>query len=74
MNTVPSSISLNANDRCDRCNAQAYAVYFKATLELMLCRHHIEALNVALEDAGWQAQLDYVGLEALVERPDAVLA
>ena len=65
MNTV--SINLNATDRCDRCKAQAYAVYSKGTLELMFCRHHIRELNLALEDDGWTAAFDYVGLEEFAE-------
>jgi len=67
MNTGPSSISLNAESRCDRCGAQAYAVYYKGALELMFCRHHIEQYNVALEESDWLVLFDYVGLETLVD-------
>jgi ribosomal protein S14 len=74
MNTTPSSISLNALDRCDRCSAQAFSVYYKGDQELMFCRHHIREFNRALEDSGWQAQFDYVRLEELAESQDTVLA
>jgi hypothetical protein len=76
MNATPSGVNLNATDRCDRCPAQAYAVYFQGSCELMFCKHHIKEYNLALEEAGWQVMFDYVGLERLEEEesPVAVLA
>ena len=45
----PVSESLNANDRCDSCGAQAYV---RATLqfgELLFCLHHATLNKAALE-------------------------
>ena len=45
----PTSESLNANDRCDSCGAQAYV---RATLqfgELLFCLHHATLNKAALE-------------------------
>lgn len=45
----PTSESLNANDRCDSCGAQAYV---RATLqfgELLFCLHHATLNKSALE-------------------------
>lgn len=35
---------LNANDRCDRCSAQAYVLIKGATGELMFCGHHYDKI------------------------------
>lgn len=35
---------LDANDRCDRCSAQAYVLIKGATGELMFCGHHYDKI------------------------------
>lgn len=34
--------SLSANDRCDRCSAQAYTKWVLEESELLFCNHHNE--------------------------------
>lgn len=72
MNATPSGVNLSAHDRCDRCSAQAYAVYYKGGLELMFCKHHIREHNLALEESGWNVMFDYVGLERLEDEESSV--
>jgi len=43
------SSSLNANDRCDVCGAQAYIKVSLATGELLFCAHHGKANKEKLE-------------------------
>ena len=39
--TLEQDRKLDANDRCDRCGAQAYAVYqINTGGELLFCNHH----------------------------------
>lgn len=59
------SIEFNANDRCDRCRAQAFAAANKDGLELLFCAHHIDAHKLSLEMSGWIVSFDYVGLEKI---------
>lgn len=61
------NIELTAHDRCDRCPAQAYAVYRKGNLELSFCLHHVKQHNLALECDDWVAHYDYGGIERLVD-------
>jgi hypothetical protein len=35
---------LTANDRCDRCNAQAYVQVKGSTGDLLFCNHHYEKI------------------------------
>lgn len=35
---------LNATDRCDRCNAQAYVMIKGSTGELLFCGHHYDKI------------------------------
>lgn len=62
---MKSSVELTAQDRCDRCGAQAYVIYLKDGLELLFCRHHMIEHNVCLESEGWEAYYDYAALEQL---------
>jgi hypothetical protein len=39
---------LTAQDRCDRCNAQAYVVTQHGTRRLMWCMHHLKVHKDAL--------------------------
>lgn len=36
--------TLNANDRCDRCSAQAYVKVTGVTGDLLFCGHHYEKI------------------------------
>lgn len=67
INTKHPSIEFDANDRCDRCAAQAYAAYRKDGLELQFCLHHAKQHNLALEVEDWQPFFDYAAIEHLVE-------
>lgn len=44
---------LNAEDRCDRCGAQAYFQIVKEKKELLFCAHHGRQHEVALVLGGW---------------------
>ncbi len=61
------NIEFTAQDRCDRCPAQAYVVYQKDGLELQFCLHHANAHNLALECSGWVALYDFAAIEKLVD-------
>lgn len=43
-NAKPKQHVLNANDRCDRCNAQAYVQVKGSTGDLLFCGHHYEKI------------------------------
>lgn len=73
INTQHPSIEFNAEDRCDRCPGQAYALYRKDELDLQFCLHHAKQHNLALEVEGWQPHFDYAAIERLVE-PERVPA
>lgn len=72
INTSNPCVEFNANDRCDRCGARAYASANRDGLELLFCVHHIKASVLALEDDGWYVVYDTVGLEQIA--PVAVYA
>lgn len=57
------SIALNAEDRCDRCNAQAYTLARKDNLELLFCFHCKKVHGTALEDDGWAIYDDVILME-----------
>lgn len=40
----PEEWKLNANDRCDRCSAQAYVMVKGATGDLLFCGHHYDKI------------------------------
>lgn len=61
---------LDANDRCDRCNAQAYVGWAepgKDEPSLLLCSHHNTDHEPALIEKGWSAVIDERHL-LLIER------
>lgn len=43
-NIQPEEWKLNANDRCDRCSAQAYVMVKGATGDLLFCGHHYDKI------------------------------
>jgi hypothetical protein len=45
---------LNAQDRCDRCGAQAKTVASKGKLEILFCDHHTNKYREQLTKQGWQ--------------------
>lgn len=59
-------IEFTANDRCDACQAQAYAVAQKeGRADLLFCVHHRRKHYNALLDQGWMVIDDTAGLEQL---------
>ncbi|ASR77450.1 hypothetical protein SEA_PARADIDDLES_222 [Streptomyces phage Paradiddles] len=40
-------------DRCDRCNAQAFVIAEKGDMALLFCGHHGKQYKQALEMQGW---------------------
>lgn len=58
-------VTFDANDRCDRCLAQALAVARKdGVADLMFCWHHKEEFGEALLDQGWEVIEDYETYES----------
>jgi hypothetical protein len=59
-------IEFTAEDRCDRCGAQAYMLAQHEDFgELMFCAHHRREHVQTLFDEGWKIVDDYEGLERL---------
>lgn len=59
-------IDFTAEDRCDSCGAQAYAVAMKeGCADLLFCVHHRRKNYDALLDKGWMVIDDVAGLERL---------
>lgn len=58
-------IEFTAEDRCDSCQAQAYAVAMKEGLTLLFCVHHRKKNYDVLLDEGWTVIDDVDGLERL---------
>lgn len=57
-------IEFTANDRCDGCGAQAYALARHEDFgELLFCIHHLKGVNQNLLDEGWQIVEDYEAIE-----------
>lgn len=50
--------SLNAVDRCDRCNAQAYVRWTKSAADMLMCGHHSNKHEAALTVQGWAIHED----------------
>lgn len=60
-------IEFTANDRCDRCGAQAYTMASKEGFsELLFCAHHRREFFDALYNDDWVIADDYEALEDLV--------
>lgn len=47
------AVTLNAQDRCDRCGAQALHRAERETFELLFCNHHFEENSEKLTADGW---------------------
>lgn len=61
-------IEFTADDRCDRCGAQAYHLARHEQYgELMFCRHHLpeKRFDEMVAD-GWEIVSDYAGLDRLL--------
>ena len=56
-------IELTADDRCDRCNAQAIFLTRKDELEMLFCVHHLRQHKEKLIDAGFAIITDGVKAE-----------
>jgi|GEM_PF-3586377 len=59
--TLPRKATLSQQDRCDSCNAQAFAHITLKTGELLLCGHHftksetkLTTLATSIVDERWQ--------------------
>jgi hypothetical protein len=54
--------TLTAADRCDRCGAQAYVVFYNAETSppslLQFCKHHGDEHEPALLDKNFEATID----------------
>ena len=46
------------DDRCDRCNAQAFMIAEKGEQALLFCGHHGKQYSQTLEQQGW-TMLDF---------------
>lgn len=66
IDTLNPSIEFNAEDRCDRCPAQAYMSASRDGLELLFCLHHAKKHRVALELDDWQLAYDYAAIQQIV--------
>lgn len=53
--------TLTAQDRCDRCGAQAYAAYVLSGLDLLMCAHHNREHGPALVAKGATLTVDNTG-------------
>lgn len=60
-------VEFTAQDRCDRCGAQAFVSYNKGWYELLFCLHHSKKHNVSLEADGWVAAYDFKAIESFVD-------
>lgn len=60
-------IDFTAEDRCDRCGAQAYtmAQHEDMASELLFCLHHAREHRNDLVDEGWTVIDDYEAIERL---------
>lgn len=60
-------IEFTADDRCDRCGAQAYTLARHEDFgELMFCLHHRKETVDTLMDTGWLVIDDYEAIERIV--------
>ena len=48
--TPPAPTTLNAADRCDRCNAQAFVRVVLTSGDLLFCAHHAKAYEDKLRE------------------------
>lgn len=59
-------VKFSAQDRCDRCGAQAFAEARKDGLSLIFCGHHRKQYSDALLDDGWTLFDDYEAWEQIL--------
>lgn len=63
-------IEFTAQDRCDRCGAQAYSMArHEEYSSLLFCLHHRKQHYDMLLDSGWEVVDDYEAIERLVGVP-----
>lgn len=62
--------TFDANDRCDRCNSQAYHAVTSPVSgrELLFCAHHLNKHHNILLALGWEITTDITALERLGTR------
>lgn len=61
-------IDFTAEDRCDRCGAQAYTLAKNENCgELLFCLHHRRQHVNALLDEGWEIVDDYEAMSRLAD-------
>lgn len=51
-------MTLTAQDRCDRCSAQAFVVWSRDNLALQFCRHHSVKFGPDLLSDEWAVTVD----------------
>lgn len=68
-------VEFTAEDRCDRCGAQAYtlAQHEDMASDLLFCIHHRKQHHDALLSDGWEIIDDYEAMERLVPQYPAVV-
>jgi hypothetical protein len=62
--SAPTSLTLTASDRCDRCGAQARVRVVLATGDLLFCAHHAKAYDSKLRATA----VEYVDETASLDR------
>lgn len=61
-------LDFSAEDRCDRCGAQAYSLAQQVGFaELLFCLHHRKQNIDALLDNGWEVIDDYEAIANLAD-------
>lgn len=54
METATETITFNAQERCDRCGAQALArASHEGLSDLLFCKHHVNEQRDGLTSKGW---------------------
>lgn len=70
LDTIETVCKLDANDRCDRCGAQAYYVASLNDHNLLFCAHHAREHGPVLMAEGWRVIRDELA-DNLVVQPGA---
>jgi hypothetical protein len=58
MSTLTEAATLTAEDRCDRCGAQAWIKVGKSEQELIFCAHHYTTHEYELATSEWVVIID----------------
>lgn len=66
-------VMFTAEDRCDRCNAQAYMLTYRDGFELTFCLHHAKKHVDNLIIDGWKVVYDTAAIEALADDNKVVI-